>query len=375
METEKADELNAIQEMAARFAARELEPTALERDRYPFAQFNTQAVDMATSVGLLAPTLPEAQGGTGLGMEGLARVLRALAEKDASTAMIVFEQSLARAFLCQFSLPGQEKKWHAAPKGAKDLIALPLYDDPEELPQTIEALPTQHGYELTGSLDYLPCLPVAQAAIAPAVFQNRPALFLVELQRPGVRVGDPVVSLGLRGCPVADLELDHVVLPETCRLGDETATGVYAGMADGYRGPLSAVALGILEGCYTAALIYARDRYQAKKQIIEHHMVRRMLANMAAWIHMGAAGVSYVCRAADQSRDRDGTGALSIQELLTTAVSRAVTDGVQILGGYGYMREYGQEKRMRDAKQLQAVFGSSPVRSLRILERRLEDRP
>jgi alkylation response protein AidB-like acyl-CoA dehydrogenase len=85
--------------------------------------------------------------------------------------------------------------------------------------------------------------------------------------------------------------------------------------------------------------------------------------------------VSYVCRAADQSRDRDGTGALSIQELLTTAVSRAVTDGVQILGGYGYMREYGQEKRMRDAKQLQAVFGSSPVRSLRILERRLEDRP
>jgi alkylation response protein AidB-like acyl-CoA dehydrogenase len=210
---------------------------------------------------------------------------------------------------------------------------------------------------------------VAQAVIVPALLNGRVCFFLVEVNREGVVMGEPVVSLGLRGCPVADLQLDGVQIPETNHLGEEVAK-TYAEMADRYRGPLAAIALGILEGAYSAACGYAKERYQAKKQIIEHDMVRRMLANMLAWIDLGTAGVFRACDMADQGEGAGGTEALSIQELLTMAVTRAVTDGVQVLGGYGYMREYGQEKRMRDAKQLQAVFGSSPVRLMRIMEKK-----
>ena len=130
--------------------------------------------------------------------------------------------------------------------------------------------------------------------------------------------------------------------------------------------------LGVLRGGYDLALSYGLERRQGGKRIVEHDMVRQMLSGMVAWIDLGSAALARGCDLVERGHSASRTELLSIQELVTAAVSRSTGDGVQALGGNGYMHDYGQEKRMRDAKQLQAVFGASATRRLRIIERRLE---
>lgn len=374
METSLADnypeEIAAIRQTAQRFAARDLAPDTLERDRYPFAAFDHRMVDAAAAVGLLTPTLPESHGGLGLGLNHLSVILRAVAVQDASPALLIFMQSLAGSFLAEV-LPATPDFALLQPTGADSLVGLPIYHDPEELPDTVKAETTPDGCVLTGALDYVSGLPVARTVLVPAILDERPRFFLVDRNWSGVNCGQALVSLGLRACPTADLTLDQVLVPpERCLIPE--AAAIFAGLADQYRAPLVGLALGLLEGCYLAALKYARDRRQAKKPIVEHDQIRNMLARMKAWLDLGDLCLPQACRSADPDARVGGSVRLSLQELFTTAVTRAATDGVQILGGYGYMKDYGQEKRMRDAKQLQAVFGGSPIRTLRILEKSLE---
>jgi alkylation response protein AidB-like acyl-CoA dehydrogenase len=372
MENGQQPDLNALKDLAERFAERELGPEALERDRYPFVEFDYAVVDKAASIGLLAPTVSEVHGGVGLNTAGLALILETMACHDASMAAVVFVQSLARSYLANFHQSGLDEKCYVAPENGSTLLALPIYVDPDEPPHRLKAVSGSDGLTISGTLDYVACLPVADAVIVPADLDGSTHVLLVENDRPGVSVSEPVVGLGLRGCPIADLTLDRVQLPPGNHLGGNQGADLYRVTADRYRGPLTAMALGILKGCYAAARDYAADRYQAKKQIIEHDMIRRMLADMLAWIDLGEAGVSMVCQTADSETRQSRTRALSVQELVTRAVAQAAANGVQILGGYGYMHEYGQEKRMRDAKQLQAIFGGAPVRTLRILDRAME---
>lgn len=372
MANDPQQDLSALKDLAERFAERELAPNALERDRFPFVEFDRAVVDKAASIGLLAPTVPEAHGGSGLNMTGLAVILESLARHDASVAAVIFVQTLARHFMASITADGFDPKWRDTPSDGSNLLALPIYADPDEPPEDITVVAETDGFTLSGNLDYVACLPVARAAIVPADLDGRLHMFLVETDQPGVAFGEPVASLGLRACPVADLVLDQVKLPLNNHLGNEKNLEIFQTLADLYRGPLTAMALGIMRSCYVEAFHYAAERYQAKKQIIEHDMIKRMLADMLAWIELGKAGLALVCQAADQDGSPLRTPVLSVQELVTRAASQAATDSVQILGGYGYMHEYGQEKRMRDAKQLQAVFGGSPIRTLRILESAME---
>ena len=368
--TNYSEEIEAIRRTAERFAHQDLAPNALERDRYPFTGFDIRVVDAAAAVGFLVPTLPESHGGLGLGLAHLAVILRALAARDASLALLIFVQSLAGRFLAEVFPAGPDFEL-TRPTNAARLVGLPVYEDPEELPGGVKAETCPDGCVLTGRLDYVAVLPEARTILVPALLEDRPCFFLVDRDWDGVICSDPVVSLGLKGCPTADLVLDRVQVPGERCLAPEAAK-IYAQLADRYRAPLAALALGLLEGCYQAAQNYARERRQAKKMIVEHDMIRNMLSRMKAWIDLGDLSIPQACLLADQEARVDGSAWLSLQELFTSAVTRATTDGVQILGGYGYMKDYGQEKRMRDAKQLQAVFGSSLVRTLRILEKSLD---
>ena len=373
MDSGTSGDLAAFQELAERFAKKEILPDVLDRDYYPFAEFHEKAVEVASSIGLLGLTLPESYGGSAQGMKALAAVLEVLARTDASTAAILLCQAMARAVLIELGPEESAKKWAALDEsGGAPLLAVPIYSDPDELPDSVTSATSPDGIKLVGDFDYLACLPVAKAAIVPASDdKGKIRLFLVELDAKGVKVGDPVVSLGLKGCPVADLKLGGVVVPSSAMLGGDAGAEKYAKVAERFRGPLTAIALGTLQGTYSVALDYCMERYQGKKMIVEHHMVRRKLSNMLMWIDIASPLVSHACELADSGVDCSGTELVSIQEAITSALTQATTDGVQALGGYGYMHDYGQEKRMRDAKQLQAMLGSSPTRVMKIMNRRL----
>jgi len=367
-------EIQAYHKAAAEFARREIRPAALDFDRFPFTDFNRNLVSRLDAGDFLVPTLPEAYDGAAADRGTLAAILEELAAEDASAAFLVLVQSLFFELLEKLGGGAFIKKWVlASGQGDPVLFSLPCYMDPESLPSSVTVSGSGSDYLLSGYLDLVPCLPVAAAVMVPAVFKDsgRPGLFLLDTGAEGMTIRKPVVTLGLRGCPVADLLLENVSLAADRYLGAADGFKIYNEVVEGFRGALAAIAVGILRGAYTTARIYAKERFQAKKQIIEHDMVRSMLAGMVSWIDAGSALVRQMCVAVDTGETRSRSFQISLQNTITMAVTRATTDAVQVLGGYGYMHEYGQEKRMRDAKQLQAVFGAPAEKVMRTIERAL----
>ncbi len=355
------DDLKCFYDLAERFANKELEPKALELDHYPYSEFNRAALAAAGEVELFKLTLPESLGGSGQGMAALSIVLSRLAQTDASFAALVFISALAQAALVKGAKKELAEKYLKTPGP----IGFPAYASPTGLPLEVKADQKSGGYSLTGKFSYLALAPVGNLLIIPAEVSGQASLFLVDKNAPHLKLSEPVLSLGLRQCPAADLELNGV----SCGPENLLDCEVYAELAAGFGGPWAALSLGVLVGSYHAAKAFAKERYQGGKQIIEHDQVRLMLANMAVLIEVSAAACMSASRAADEGRDLPGCFAAGI--FVTDAVTRAATDGVQCLGGYGYIADYGQEKRMRDAKQIQALFGPSPVKRLEFFSSRL----
>jgi alkylation response protein AidB-like acyl-CoA dehydrogenase len=295
-------------------------------------------------------------------MAALAVVLERIASVDAGIAGLLFSQALAQAVVTSLAPESLAKSCLAG----TPIIAVPMYDLPDDINTTVEARKDGDGYILQGWAPYLAAAPVAKYFIAPAkVGQNDSALFLVDKDAKGVVVQEPVVSLGLRQLPASDVGFDGTKVSGQSRLN----AARFPAIADRFRAAVAALALGVCEGSYETALDYAKERYQARKMIIEHDQVRVMFSGMVQIIDIAKPLVEYACSVADSGGDL--TPVLSVQTHITNAVARAATDGVQLLGGYGYMHDYGQEKRMRDAKQIQAIFGPAPVKALDILTRKL----
>jgi len=362
------EDLKSFFDLAERFAKKELEPKALELDHYPFSEFNTQALKAAVETGILQLTLPESLGGSGQGMAALSVILARLAETDASFAAVVFIQTIAQAAIAKWAGKAAEK-YLKQPAG---LFGFPIYAPLTDLPLGVKAEKDSGGYLLDGKFSSLALAPIGQSMIVPAEVKGsgKASLFVFDKETPGLITGKPVLSLGLHNCPVADIELHGVEAGPENLLGQEGQAGdEYPGLCARFGGPYAALGHGVVVGSYKAAESFAKDRYQGGKQIIEHDQVRVMLANMAVLIEVSGAAAMSASRAADSGRDSAANFASGI--FVTDAVTRAATDGVQCLGGYGYMHDYGQEKRMRDAKQIQAMFGPSTLKRLEFLDKKL----
>ena len=348
--------------MAERFAKKELEPRAVEIDNYPFQPFNTAAVQAARETGMLQVVLPENQGGVGQGMAVLCEILMPLSSADASFAAVVLVNSLSLAALSRWG-----KKPVVESYAGSGLVAFPAYDLPSDLPVTVAAKKKGRGYLLDGKLDYLALAPVADALIVPALIEgvDEVALFVVESGAQGVSLSEPVISLGLRNCPAADLTLQGVEVAAKNLLTAEGKSACTA-LANDFAAAVAALAVGVVSGSYQAAKAYAAERYQGGRMIIDYDLVRQMLSNLLIVAESGKALVRAMAAAADAGNGFPLTGSGLI--LLSEQASRVTADGVQCLGGYGYMEEYGQEKRMRDAKQIQSLFGAAPAKRLEMME-------
>lgn len=358
--TDKSD-LQSFQDMAQRFAKKELEAKAIELDSYPYADFNEDALKAAGEVGLLRVLVTGEHGGTGQGMEVFCEIISSLARADASFASVIMINSLAQSALVRWGSHALVEKYIQSA-----LIAFPAYTLPTDLPRDLTAEEKGAGYSLKGKVEYLALAPIADAMILPAEMKGKEqiAFFLVDARAPGVTISEPVLSLGLRNCPVADVELDHVEVSAENLLCPDTETE-YPVLAERFRPAIAALAVGVLSGSYETAKAYAKERYQGGRMIVDHDQVRLMLVNMAVIAESGKALVRSMAQAADERKPWPLSDAGLI--LLTEQASRATTDGVQVLGGYGYVEDYGQEKRMRDAKQIEAIFGAAPAKRLELM--------
>ncbi len=361
------EEIKMLSEMALKFARKELRELAEPADHYPDSPYIDKVVAKAEAEGLLSLVAPEEFEGMG-SLSALGAVLYETGQVYASFGAILLVHSAAQSFVLAAGSDATKKKFF----GKKGLTAFPLYDEIPDWGAGVEAKKTKGGYTLDGEARFIPLAPVAERLVLAARCGESPIVFLVEKGAKGLKVGAPLVTLGLRACPVADVSLKGVKIAKADILAEGEAAGrLIEGETSRLFGPASALSAGVAEGSYQEAMEYAKERYQGGKNISEHQQVRIMLADMAADARRGLDSAAAICRAADEGVDPDARARTAFIQT-TDASARACIDGVQLLGGYGYMQDYGQERRMRDSKQVQLILGRNDMHRLALMESEIE---
>ncbi|MFI1359780.1 acyl-CoA dehydrogenase family protein [Streptomyces sp. NPDC020898] len=186
--------------------------------------------------------------------------------------------------------------------------------------------------------------------------------FVVEKSDEGVSFGAPERKLGIKGSPTREVYLDNVRIPADRMIGDE-GTGFATAMKtlDHTRITIAAQALGIAQGALDYAKGYVKERKQFGKPIADFQGIQFMLADMAMKLE-AARQLTYSAAAKSERGDGDLTFFGAAAKCFASDVAMEVTtDAVQLLGGYGYTRDYPVERMMRDAKITQLYEGTNQI--------------
>jgi alkylation response protein AidB-like acyl-CoA dehydrogenase len=352
------DEYQVMDESVSKFVQRELAPHWKEYDRYPFGKFCDHVVEQASQAGYLTVILPEDLGGMGRSIKPLCRILKTICTEDASVGGIILATAVAQELIQQAGMESILINIISNACKANDTtIAFPLFTNPVQNQPDVSAEKKDNTYLLTGGADYVVLGGFARQGILPACIpdQKAPTYFLINLSDRGVSLSEPIFSLGLHACPVVDVTLDRV---EGVLVGEEGKGDVFfRKMYDRMHVAAASMAAGIMKGSFMQAFTYSKEREQGGRRIIEWSELRGMLSRMAREVRIAEMLIEHACQMADQG-DQHWEEACHAAAIHILDISPEVTtDGIQVLGGYGYMKEFHQEKRFRDAHHLQTIFG------------------
>jgi cyclohexane-1-carbonyl-CoA dehydrogenase len=190
------------------------------------------------------------------------------------------------------------------------------------------------------------------------------SFFMVEREWQGVSIGKSEDKCGFRGSNTAEVILDEVVVPEENLLG-EPGQGFLIAMADFdmSRPTVAALSMGIAEGALDYAIEYARQRHTFGTPLIQHQAIQFTLADALTLIEAGRGLMERAALAYDSGR-RNTTFASMAKYFCSDAAMKITTDMVQVLGGYGYIRDYPVERMFRDAKLTQIFEGSNQIQRM-----------
>ncbi len=189
--------------------------------------------------------------------------------------------------------------------------------------------------------------------------------FVVEKSDEGVSFGAPEKKLGIKGSPTREVYLDNVRIPADRMIGAE-GTGFETAMKtlDHTRVTIAAQAVGVAQGALDYALGYAKERQQFGKPIADFQGLQFMLADMGMKVE-AARQITYAAAGRSERGDKDLTFFGAAAKCFASDVAMEVTtDAVQVLGGYGYTRDYPVERMMRDAKITQIYEGTNQVQRI-----------
>jgi len=211
------------------------------------------------------------------------------------------------------------------------------------------------------------------AVTDPGKGSNGISAFVVEDGTPGLTFGKKEEKVGMRGTVTTDLIFQNCQIPAGNRLGEEgEGWKIARATLNLLRPAIGAQAVGIAQGALDYAIHYAQERAQFGKPIASFQAIQFMIADMATQVEAARALVYQV--AARMDAGIEGVEKLSaIARLYASDVAMKVTtDAVQILGGYGYMRDYPVERMMRDAKVTQIYEGPNQMQRLIVAQELLK---
>ncbi|MDY6822317.1 MAG: acyl-CoA dehydrogenase family protein [Thermodesulfobacteriota bacterium] len=364
----KDKELKMLDKAASEFAKKQLAPEREENDKFPFGPFFSDVLSKAFELDFFHVVLPESLDGMNQGMAALSVILDNICREDSSLGGIIFTNAAAQQVMMEAGATDLLGGIVSADSVNDFLIGFPVFNNPAEVAHLAEARPDGDGYSLSGRLEYMVLGGIASHCLVPARIagQDEYSFFLVNAKDNRMTVSDPVLSLGLRACPAVDIDFNGSRATLVGKAGDGDAC--FTAMADRLHVAAAAMAAGVMKGSFNEAFGYSKERFQGGQAIINWSEMKMMLSNMAIAIENAdmilATAVSAVDNRTPGWERCSRAAALQIQE----SACELTTDGVQALGGVGYMKDFGQEKRFRDAKHIQALLGIAPMKRIKYIE-------
>lgn len=360
------------------FAAKEVRPKAAELAER--GEMNWEALKKAGAMGLLGMTVPEAYGGSEMDAVSTVLALEALGWADAGTALtIAAHNGLGCAAVVLFGTEEQKRRFlPGVATGEEGLAALALTEPGAG--SDLRGIQTRaerdgdfwilKGQKMWTTNAAAAAFIVVLARTEPGRHSRAFTMFIVPTDTPGVHIGPPERKMGLGTSHSHAVTLDNVRVPDAYRLGP-VGEGLPQALQvlDGGRVGVAALSVGIAQAAMEEARRYALERQTFEKPLAEHQAIQFMLADMATAIHAARLMTYYAAWLKDQGRPY--TQAAAMAKLFASEMAEKVArNAIQILGGYGYSREYPVERFYRDARLMTIGEGTSEIQRI-VIARRL----
>lgn len=367
------EEQRLILQSVREIVQKEIRPRAADLDQT--GEFPSETVRTFAKNDILNPLLPRAYGGVEVSGFTFCMIVEEIAKVCASASLLLIAQAEGMLpIIYGADEPLREKYLRRLAGGSEVLTGLGAVDPSAGLPTF--SLPTTaelrgNHYSLGGEKCFVKNGSVADFLVLYACTDRSKenegvSAFVVEKGFPGFVCKRDEDKMGTRGTVYSEVILENLRVPRENLIGRE---------GDGFSNMLkiltasrvftAAQAVGLAQGALDEALSYARRRVQFGKTISHHAPIQFIIAEMAAGIESARLLMYETALLLDQEKwDKVRTYAAMAKLIASDAAMKATTDAVQIMGGYGYMRDYPVERMMRDAKATQIYAGTNQIMKL-----------
>jgi butyryl-CoA dehydrogenase len=357
-----------IQALTAKIARERIIPVRAELDEKE--EFPSEVLKVLAEVGLFGVYLPEEYGGLGGGVLDLSLVIEELSRACSGVAVSYAASALGCYPILLFGNEEQKKRLLPAIASGSRLGAFGL-TEPNAGSDAggIQTTAQWNGQEyiLNGTKQWITNGGEAEVYTIIAMTDKSKgargaSAFIVEKGIPGFSFGKKEKKLGIRASATRELIFEGRRIPKDNLLGKE-GMGFLVAMktVDKSRPGIGAQAVGIAQGALDEAIAYARQRVQFGQAIVSFQAIQHLLADMATQVEAARALVYAVARYVDSNAKNISKEASMAKLFASDVAMKVCVDAVQILGGYGYMRDYPVEKMMRDAKITQIYEGTNQI--------------
>jgi alkylation response protein AidB-like acyl-CoA dehydrogenase len=367
-----SDEQREIRDLVRTLARERIAPRAAEIDEK--GEFPWDMVELLREHEILGLPFEERFGGTGTGTLMVLVAIEEISKVCATTGLILALQELGALAIKNDGSDEQKERWLPRLASGEWLPAYALTEPgsgSDAAAMHSEARREGDGYLLNGSKRFITNAGVAGLYVVFAKTDSAAAghegisAFVVEADAPGFEVGRIEPKMGIKGSTTGEIFFNDCRVPAENRIGEEgEGFRVAMRVLDRSRPGIAAQALGIAQGATDYALEYAKTRETMGKPIAQHQLIAAKLAEMETKCE-AARGLLYKVGMAIDEGVEPLTKLSAMAKLFCGDTAMEVTtEAVQILGGYGYMKEYPVERMMRDAKITQIYEGTQEIQRI-----------
>ncbi|MBN2557513.1 MAG: acyl-CoA dehydrogenase family protein [Clostridia bacterium] len=362
------EEQQMIKDLAAKIADEKIKPVALKYDEEGI--FPRDIVKVLADSDLFGVYIPEEYGGFGGGIFEMALVVEELSRACGGIALAYAGTGLGTYPIILFGTEEQKAKYLPDIAQGKKLAAFGLTEanagsDAAGIQTTAKA--DGDEYILNGTKQWITNGGEAEVYTVIACTDRSKgargfSAFIVEKGTPGFSFGKKENKMGIRASVTSELVFEDCRIPRENLLARE-GMGFLVAMKtlDRTRPGVASQALGIAQGAFDEALKYSGERVQFDKPISSFQAIQHMLADMAIQIEAARCLVYQTCRHIDGGAKSISKESAISKVFASDTAMKVTVDAVQVMGGYGYMKEYPVEKMMRDAKITQIYEGTNQI--------------